>query len=454
MSTAPPTVALIGTCDTKLDELLYVHDKLVNEYGVQCKLIDVGRTPSQHPSIAITQLDIFVSSGIDPPSDLQSLPRGKLISTIIKHTIPLVKSLRESGAIHAALSMGGSGGTSLGSEVMRAALPLGFPKLIVSTMAAGDAHPFVGESDLAMMHSVVDIAGLNDILCPILDNAAGAIAGMARAQRARLLEGPPPSPTSGISPASPGNKRIAITMFGVTTPAVTHARKLLAAYPCTTYVFHASGAGGRAMEKLAVAGFWSGILDLTTTELADALLGGVLSAGDARLTAAAHARIPQVVSLGALDMCNFGPRDTVPGQYRGRNLFEHNPSTTLMRTTAEECRVLGRQIAERLRYADQDNTAVWIPKKGVSALSVKDAPFWDPDADAALFAAVKEGLNSTQIRVIEEEREVNDPLFVEGMTVVLVTKSCGKRLAPSAHEVWRELVLESIFITRRTSAQS
>ncbi|KAH9929475.1 uncharacterized protein B0H18DRAFT_997633 [Fomitopsis serialis] len=393
MSTPTPTVLLIGTCDTKLDELVYVHNRLVEEHGVQCKLVDVGRNPCSHPLIAFTQADILANSGLPAPADLQALPRGELISTIIEHTTLWFQ-------IHGAIGLGGSGGSSLCAEVMRAALPLGFPKLIVSTVAGGDVHAYVGETDLSMMHSVVDIAGLNGILSPILENAAGAIAGMARAQQSRDNQSVP-SPTTGMFRSDSGDKRIAITMFGVTTPAVTYARELLAAYPCTTYVFHASGAGGRALEKLAESRYWSGILDLTTTELADALLGGVLSAGDQRLTAAAAARIPQVVSLGALDMANFGPMDAVPGHYKGRNLFKHNPSMTLLRTSPEDCKILGRQVGERLKDADPDITEIWVPKRGVSALSVKDAPFWDPEADAALFAAVKGGLGDSEKEFVE-----------------------------------------------------
>ncbi|KZT05225.1 uncharacterized protein LAESUDRAFT_737585 [Laetiporus sulphureus 93-53] len=411
MSSSTPTVVLLGTCDTKLEELLYVHDKLVKDHGVNCKLIDVGRDACSHPAIAITQDELFKNSGLPPPKDLHALPRGELISTIIKHTKPVVSSLYRSQSIHAALCLGGSGGSSLGAEVMRAALPIGFPKLIVSTMAAGDVRPYVGESDIAMMHSVVDIAGLNDILCAVLENAAGAIAGMARVQLAR---------NNRSAPSSPHNKRIAITMFGVTTPAVTYARALLSAYPCTTYVFHATGAGGRALERLASEHFWAGILDLTITELVDALVGGILSAGNARLTAAAAARIPQVISLGALDMANFGPRATVPAQYDERNLFQHNPSITLMRTSREECAILGRQIAERLRDADPSRTEVWVPRAGVSALSVRGQPFWDPDADEALFSAVRDGLKGSGIRVVEEDRDINDPAFVAGMVRRLV----------------------------------
>ncbi|KAL6308855.1 hypothetical protein BKA93DRAFT_724920 [Sparassis latifolia] len=412
-----PTVALIGTCDTKLDELVYVHDRIIQEYGVQVKLLDVGRIPASHPSIAISQPEIFASSGLPPPADLMSLPRGELISTLIRHTIPVVASLYQTHAIHAAMALGGSGGSSLAAEVMRGALPLGFPKLLVSTMAGGDVRAYVGESDLVMMHSVVDIAGLNDVLCPILDNAAGAIAGMARAQHSRQLSG---SLHAGLSSASPGTKRIAITMFGVTTPAVTHARAILSNYPCTTYVFHATGAGGRALEQLAASNFFAGILDLTTTELADALLGGVLSAGEKRLTAAAKARIPQIVSVGALDMANFGPRDTVPERYSERRLFEHNPSMTLLRTNAQECAILGGQIAERLKDADPKRTEIWVPRAGVSSLSVRGAPFDDQEADEALFKGLRDGLKGAALKVVEDERDINDEGFVEAIVARLV----------------------------------
>ncbi|KZT66752.1 UPF0261 domain protein [Daedalea quercina L-15889] len=419
MSASTPTVLLIGTCDTKLDELIYVHDRLVSQHGIQCKLIDVGRNACAHSSIAITQADIFANSGLPAPSDLKALPRGELISTIIQHTIPLVATLHEKQEIHGAIGLGGSGGSSLCAEVMRAALPLGFPKLIVSTVAGGDVRAYVGETDVTMVHSVVDIAGLNDILCPILENAAGAIAGMAHAQHSRNAQSVP-SPTTGMFRSSPGDKRIAITMFGVTTPAVTYARELLSAYSCTTYVFHATGAGGRALEKLAESRYWSGILDLTTTELADDLLGGVLSAGDRRLTAAAAARIPQVVSLGALDMANFGPMDTVPSHYKARNLFKHNPSMTLLRTSPEDCRTLGRQVGERLKNGDPGITEIWIPKRGVSALSVEGESFWDPEADKALFASVKSALHGSKVRVVEIDKDINDKEFVEGVVYRLV----------------------------------
>ncbi|KAI0651298.1 hypothetical protein C8Q79DRAFT_25341 [Trametes meyenii] len=376
-------VAVLGTCDTKLEELLYVRDKLIRAHNVRVTLIDVGRMPSVHPDVTIGQSSILSMS----PS--------------------------RSGA------------------VMRA-LPFGFPKLLVSTMAAGDVSPYVGETDVAMLYSVVDIAGLNDILCPILDNAAGAIAGMAQAYHARVvadttLQVGRRDEDIDHERGSRRGKRIAITMFGVTTPAVTCARELLTRYACTPYVFHATGAGGRAMERLAAGGFFDGVLDITTTELADELVGGVLSAGPHRLEAAARAGVPQVVSLGALDMVNFGPRATVPEKFsaHGRKLYEHNSSITLMRTTREECAQLGRTIVEKLRAAGArpEKTEVWIPRGGVSVLDADGEPFWDPEADEALASGVKSVLEeggATCIRVVERKEGINDLVFVEGMVHSLV----------------------------------
>lgn len=411
-----PTIIVLGTCDTKLQELLYVRDQLVEKHGMDVKFVDVGRTPSTHPAVSVTQTDILKASNLSQEK-LVSLPRGEFIAKLISCTIPFIQNLISTCSIHGMISLGGSGGSSLAASVMRGALPLGFPKLIVSTMASGDVRPYVSESDVTMMYSVVDIAGLNDILIPILDNAAGAIVGMTRAYHTRLT-------TLGKS-LSLNNKRIAITMFGVTTPAVTHARAILSAYPCTTYVFHATGSGGLAMERLIASGFFDGVLDLTTTELADELVGGMLSAGPNRLTAATQVGIPQIVSLGALDMVNFGPVDTVPEQFRSRNLLEHNPSVTIMRTSIEECNELGKQIAKKLTNAkDSRLTEVWVPKRGLSVLSVEGAPFYDSVADAALFDALRKGLTLDDgvksIALVEDERDINNELFVEGMVDRLV----------------------------------
>ncbi|CDO70402.1 hypothetical protein BN946_scf184999.g43 [Trametes cinnabarina] len=428
-----PCIAILGTCDTKINELLYVRDRLINTGHVRVKLVDVGRTPSTHPAIDITQPTILAMSASpykpSAPLDVSLLPRGELVKALSERAAPVIAALAATHELHGLIALGGSGGSALAAGVMRR-LPLGFPKLLVSTMAAGDVGPFVGESDVAMLYSVVDIAGLNDILCPILDNAASAIAGMARAYQTRLNA----EATASESPnGERKTKRIAITMFGVTTPAVTKARELLARYRCTPYIFHATGAGGRAMEALIEQGFFDGVLDLTTTELADELVGGVLSAGPHRLEAASRAGVPQVVSLGALDMVNFGPRASVPERFvrAGRRLHEHNSSVTLMRTTVAESEILGRIIAEKLMGAGKraptagEKTEVWVPRGGVSVLDKQGQVFWDPDADDALVRALRRGLQEVRddghkIRVVEREEDINHPAFVEGMVQSLV----------------------------------
>ncbi|OCH95266.1 hypothetical protein OBBRIDRAFT_788457 [Obba rivulosa] len=414
MSDSTPTVALLGTCDTKLDELLYIREQLLERHSVKVTLIDVGRDASTHPAVNITQSAILTSSGEPIPPPLHDLPRNEVISMLIKHVSPVLKRLYDLGSIHAILAIGGSGGSSLAAGAMRS-LPLGFPKLLVSTMAAGDVSPYVSDGDVTIMYSVVDIAGLNDILRPILANAAGAAAGMAHAYHERR------SSSRDVTSGPEGRpRRIAITMFGVTTPAVSHARVLLESYPCTSYVFHATGAGGRALERLVSEGFFDGVLDLTTTELADLLVGGVLSAGPDRLTAAARMKVPQVVSLGALDMVNFGPRDTVPEKFKGRRLVEHNPSVTLMRTARDECLRIGEDIAKKLREADPEKTEVWVPKAGLSVLDVEGAPLRDSDADKALFQTVEDGLRDSGIKVVVHDKDINDKEFVAGMVDRLV----------------------------------
>ena len=425
-----PCVAILGTCDTKLDELLYVRTQLLETHRVRVKLVDVGRTPSTHPAIDINQSTVLATppstetdsaeSGGSPTPELSTLSRNDLIVALSARAGALLASLASARAIHGLVSLGGSGGSALAAGVFRA-LPLGFPKLLVSTMAAGDVSSFVQDADVTMMYSVTDIAGLNDILCPILENAAGAIAGMARAYHTRLRE----APALGAARRDRG-KRIAISMFGVTTPAVTHARTLLAKYDCTPYVFHASGAGGRALERLTSDGFFDGVLDLTTTELADELVGGVLTAGPHRLEAAARKGVPQVVSLGALDMVNFGPMATVPEKWKreGRRLYAHNPSVSLMRTTPEECAQLGRMIAEKLRDAgsSKGKTEVWIPAGGVSGMSTEGGAFEDREADTALFRALKDGLSEggETIRVVDRDEDINHPDFVAGVVDSLV----------------------------------
>jgi uncharacterized protein (UPF0261 family) len=296
------------------------------------------------------------------------------------------------------LSLGGSGNSSVAARAMRE-LPVGVPKLIVSTLASGDTRPYVGAVDITMTYSVVDIAGINRISARILANAAGAIAGMATAS----------------VPAGAGDRPIVgATMFGVTTPCVTRARERLEELGYEVLVFHATGTGGQSFEALATGGFLAGALDVTTTELADDLVGGVLSAGPDRLEAVGAAGVPQVVSLGALDMVNFGPKDTVPERFAGRNLFVHNPTVTLMRTTAEEMAELGRRIASKLNGASGP-TALFVPLRGVSAIDVDGQPFRDAEADEALFGALRDGVDTAKVELVEVDADVNDPAFATAM---------------------------------------
>jgi uncharacterized protein (UPF0261 family) len=274
------------------------------------------------------------------------------------------------------------------------ALPVGVPKLMVSTMASGDVEPYVGTRDVAMLYSVADIEGLNRLSRRVIANGALAVVGMATND---------PAVETADRPA------VAITMFGVTTPCVQTAREYLESAGYETVVFHATGTGGRAMEDLIRQGLVDGVLDVTTTEWADELVGGVLSAGPERLDAAAETGTPQVVSTGALDMVNFGPRDSVPAEFEGRQFHVHNPQVTLMRTTPEECAELGRIVGEKLSAATGP-TALYLPLGGVSALDVAGEDFHDPEADAALFDALREAVGP-DVDVVEVETDVNDESF-------------------------------------------
>ncbi|KZP12728.1 UPF0261-domain-containing protein [Athelia psychrophila] len=307
--------------------------------------------------------------------------------------------LHSEGTIAGVIGAGGSGNTTVCTSAFRDALPIGFPKLMVSTMASGDVSCYVGESDVTMMYSVVDVAGMNDILEVILGNAARAIAGMAFS-----------SPDVSKSKSGVARPAVAISMFGVTTPCVQRAAELLEELGYATVVFHATGAGGKAMERLIAERKFVAVLDLTTTELADEFVGGVLTAGPSRLEAASKAGIMQVVSVGALDMVNFGPASTVPETFKGRLFHEHNASVTLMRTTPEECTKLGEILARKLNSADAQHTRVILPLKGVSMIDNEGASFWDPAADNALFEALKNGVKCP---VVEVHSNINDPEFAE-----------------------------------------
>jgi uncharacterized protein (UPF0261 family) len=314
----------------------------------------------------------------------------------------VLRNLHDQGKIQGLISLGGSAGTNIGTAAMRA-LPVGFPKLMVSTLASGDTRPYVGTKDVAMLYSVVDIAGLNFLSRRILGNAAAAIAGMVK--QAEIKE-------------EAGKPLIAATMFGVTTPCVTRARRILEERGYEVLVFHATGMGGKAMEDLITDGFIAGVLDVTTTELADELVGGVQSAGPHRLEAAGERGIPQVVCPGAVDMVNFGPLETVPEKFKGRRLYAHNPTVTLMRTTTEECAQLGRITAEKLNRARGPVVFV-MPLQGVSAIDVAGGPFHSPAADAAYLAALKGSLDP-KVRLIEVDAPINDERFAWAVAEALL----------------------------------
>jgi uncharacterized protein (UPF0261 family) len=389
-----PAVLLLGTLDTKGDELAFLRDRLALA-GVRALLADVGTLEAPRVEADISREVVAAETGVE----LASLTdRGAAVGAMATAAAALARRLHDEGRIHGVLGAGGSGNTAIATAAMRA-LPVGVPKLMVSTMAAGDTADYVGGADITMMASVTDVAGLNSISARILANAAAAMAGMVLAPL----------------PEAPGGRPlVAATMFGVTTPCVTRAREALEARGYEVLVFHATGTGGRAMEALVDGGFLRGVLDVTTTELCDDLVGGVLSAGPERLEAAGRAGVPQVVSLGALDMVNFGARDTVPPRFEQRTLYVHNPSVTLMRTTADECAELGRRIARKLAAATGPVT-LFVPLRGVSMIDAEGQPFHDPEADAALFGALREGLAGTGVEIVELDHNINDEEFAVAM---------------------------------------
>ena len=397
-------VALIGTLDTKGAEYAWLAEQL-DKHGVQALFVDVGSF-SASPLANISSDDVIAAADSDAAALRERRDRGEMMQVMSVGVARIVRDLAVSGRIHGLLALGGSGGSSVAAAAMQA-LPVGFPKLLVSTMASGDVKPYVGEVDATLMYSVVDVAGINSISSQVFANAVAAIAGMARAYEDRLAAAP-----AGHKPV------VAVTMFGVTTPAADEARDTLTDLGYEVLVFHATGAGGRAMEKLAESDLLAGVCDLTTTELADDLVGGVLSAGPRRLEMAGRVGLPQVVSLGALDMVNFGPADTVPPEFAGRNLFVHNPTVTLMRTTPEEMTELGRRIAAKLAAATGP-TELFIPLRGVSAIDVEGAPFRDAEADAALFAELRAGLAGSGVVVHELDQAINDPGFGAAMARAL-----------------------------------
>ncbi len=385
-------VAMLGTLDSKGAEYAYLKAR-IEAQGVATLVIDAGvlGEPPFPPEIAAAE--VAAAGGSSLPELRARNDRGAAMAVMSRGAAALLAGLAADGRVDGAIAMGGGGGTAIAAAAMRA-LPVGFPKLIVSTLASGDTSAVVGVKDVTLMPAVVDIAGINRLSARILANAAGAIAGMVGAERPEAAAAKP---------------LIAATMFGVTTPCVTTARAVLENAGFEVLVFHAVGTGGRSMEELVRAGYIAGVLDITTTELADELAGGVLSAGADRLEAAGERGVPQVVSLGALDMVNFGAPETVPARYSGRTFYRHNPLVTLMRTTPAENAELGRIIAAKLNKATGPTTLI-IPTKGVSSIDVEGGPFHDPASDAALFEALRADIGP-HIRLIERDTDINDAAF-------------------------------------------
>ena len=388
-----PSAYVVGTFDTKGPELRYVRD-LLEAAGVTTVTVDLSTGNRASPDVDVPAEEV-AGHHPDGPQAVRSNDRGVSVAAM---TLAFARFLPTRQDLAGVLGLGGSGGTALATAGMRA-LPVGVPKVMVSTMASGDVSNYVGPSDVTMVHSVTDVAGLNAISLVVLGNAAHALAGMI---------------TWPVTAPAGGKPALGLTMFGVTTPCVSQVVDALKAdYDCL--VFHATGTGGQAMEKLVDGGLLTGVLDISTTEVCDLLCGGVLAATEDRFGAVIRNSVPYVGSCGALDMVNFGPPPTVPERYRGRTFYEHNPSVTLMRTTAEECARIGEWIGTRLNQMSGE-VRFLIPAAGVSMIDSPGQPFWDPEADDALFAALERTVEQTERRrLIRLPQHINDPQFAAAL---------------------------------------
>ncbi|MCV0395220.1 MAG: Tm-1-like ATP-binding domain-containing protein [Rhizobiaceae bacterium] len=381
-------VYVAGAADTKGEEIAFLA-RLLRDRGLAVVTVDLGTgTPSIEVDIANREVAAFAPDGDET---LALRDRGRAVAGMMRAFEAFLPSRHDLAGV---IAVGGGAGTAMATAGMRA-LPLGLPKVMVSTLASGDTAPYVGVSDIVMVPSITDIAGLNRLSRRILTNAAEALAGMVAH---------PPQDEADKRPA------LGLTMFGVTTTCVTAiADALRADHDCM--VFHATGTGGRAMEKLAVSGMLEGFIDITTTEICDLLVGGVLAAAEDRLDVVASTSLPWIGSLGACDMVNFWAPSTIPDKFSGRTFYEHNSNVTLMRTTKEECAEIGRWIGTKLSRCEGP-VRLLIPEKGVSAIDIEGGPFHDPEADAALFEAVEAAIApSANRRVIRLPYHINDREF-------------------------------------------
>ena len=383
------TIAVLGTLDSKGDEHAFVADQ-IRLRGHEALLIDVGTGSDPVVRPEVSRFEVAEVGGVDLQPILDRKDRGECVAAMTRAAPILLERLVKNGTIEGVISLGGGGGTAIATAAMRV-LPVGFPKVMVSTLASGNTAHYVGTRDIVMIPSIVDVSGLNSVSRTIFTRAAGAISGMVDSK-------------VDISDARP---IIVASMFGNTTDLVSMAREQLEAAGYEVLVFHATGTGGRTMEALVESGMVAGVLDVTTTEWADQLVGGVLAAGPDRLDAMTRARVPAVIAPGCLDMVNFGERDTLPEEFEDRAIYQHNPQVTLVRTSADECDQLGRILARKAN-ANGSSTAILIPTRAISVISAPGGVFHDADADARLFNAIRE---EAEVEVQELEVEINSEEF-------------------------------------------
>ena len=399
------TIAILGTLDTKGEEHAFVARQIL-QHGHQVLVIDTGTLDEPKLKPDITREQVALAAGFDLQALVARRDRGEAVKAMSLGAPVVLARLVAERKIQGVISLGGGGGTAISTAAMRA-LPIGFPKLMVSTLASGHTAQYVGVKDIVMFPSIVDVAGLNRISRQVLTRAAGAICGMVEAETA-LGEDKPV---------------IVASQFGNTTACVDHARKILETAGYEVLVFHATGIGGRTMESIIESGLVAGVLDITTTEWADELVGGVLGAGPTRLEAAARCGVPAIVTPGCLDMVNFHGPESVPAKFQGRNFYPHNPQVTLMRTTPEECAQLGRILAEKLN-ASRGPISVLLPRRAISVISAPGQKFHDPAADEALFGALRKNLRAG-LEVIEMDCVINDPTFAEACAKTLLKNIGG-----------------------------
>lgn len=393
-------IAVLGTFDTKGQEHGFVA-ALIRGRGHETLLIDVGTGTVPTIEADVSREQVAAAGGVDLAGLVARQDRGEAVTAMAGAAAVLLVDLVSKGEIQGVISLGGGGGTAIGTAAMRA-LPVGFPKVMVSTLAAGNVAPYVGTKDIVMFPSIVDVSGLNRLSRVLLSRAAGAICGMVEM----------------VPPGGDDKPLIAASMFGNTTECVNQAKGILEEAGYEVLVFHSTGMGGRVMEGLIESGLVEGVLDVTTTEWADEWVGGILGAGQQRLEAAGKVGVPTIVTPGCLDMVNFGEPGTVPEVFAGRRFYHHNPQVTLMRTNAVECAELGRILAEKVN-AYTGPVTVLLPLRAISVISAVGKPFYDAEADEALFASIRQHLKKA-VPLVEVNAEINDRVFAEACANALL----------------------------------